>query len=431
MVMSCGKSLFLAACAGPMVLLGCGPPAPPGKTVVDYWTGWGAHELELQRELVAEFNAAHPKIHVNLFCVAGAYQKVRLAFAAEDPPDVCSAMWMSELASYAERGVLSPLDEKVAEKGWGSEDLLPGLYDGLSYEGQLYALATTINTYFLVYNQRIFAEVGRDPNWYPRTLDELEEVSRQCTVVAQDGRLARYGYRPASLTHWAIAFGGSWYDPATRTVTADHPKNVDALRWLVGYVRDYGVERLESFEQSFGNWQSADGSFFSGRVAMYLTGEWFGRFAERYGPNMEWGYFPLPTPPGGLENVLLWDGSVFVIPAAARHPEEAWEFLSWICAPEQSARFCLGIGNLSPWREVLQREDFRRDPLFAFAADLALGANAQGPPPMPVWAFYRTEIGRAEDFAIHGRGDPKELLEKVTVKVQRELDRYYADREAA
>jgi len=414
-----------------VALAGCARPAPPGKTVVDYWTGWGAHELELQRELVREFNASHPEIQVEIFCVAGAYQKVRLAFAAEDPPDVCSAVWMSELASYAERGVLSPLGPRFQAQGWRPGDLLPGLYDALSYEGRLYALSTTVNTYFLVYNRDVFAEVGRDPGWCPRTLEELEAVSRECTVVGDDGRLQRYGYRPASLMHWAVAFGGSWYDPAARKVTADHPANVAALRWLVRYVREYGVERLESFEQSFGNWQSADGSFFSGRVAMYLTGEWFGRFAARYGPGIDWGYCPLPSPPAGRGNVLLWDGSVFVIPSASRHRDEAWEFLSWICAPAQSARFCLGIGNLSPWSDVLRRDDFRNDPLFAFAADLALGANAQGPPPMPLWNLYRSEIARAEDFAIHGKGDPEQLLQRVAAKVQRELDRFFAEKEAA
>ena len=81
-----------------------------GPVEIRYWTGWTGHQLDAQKRLVDEFNRTHPHIRVRVLSVAGSYQKVRIAFAGGATPDVCSAVWADELAGYAIRGVLRPLD---------------------------------------------------------------------------------------------------------------------------------------------------------------------------------------------------------------------------------------------------------------------------------------------------------------------------------
>jgi len=222
---------------------------------------------------------------------------------------------------------------------------------------------------------------------------------------------------------WGYVFGGRWYDPIARKVTANDPRNVAALRWMASYSKRYDLSRIESFEQTFGNMQSPNAAFYVGKIAMWLTGEYAGEHIKRYAPQLDWGYFPAPSPPGGRPNTCTVGGSVFVIPAASRHKDEAWEFLNWICGPEAVKEFCVGISNIPPLLSVAKEPEFQRNPLFKFAIDLASGKNAFGPPEMPVWPLYTQELARAEDYAIHGWRDPQELLDEVTRKVQRELDR--------
>jgi len=112
-----------------------------------------------------------------------------------------------------------------------------------------------------------------------------------------------------------------------------------------------------------------------------------------------------------------------VIPSACKHKKEAWEFLNYICGPEAVKEFCLDIGNIPPLREVAAEPEFQSNPLYKFAITLAGGENAFGPPPVPIWPQYAAEIARAEDYAMHGKRDPKELLDDVTHRMQRELDR--------
>lgn len=394
-----------------------------GPVEVRYWTGWTGHELDAQKQLVEEFNRTHPDIRVRILSVAGSYQKVRIAFAGGATPDVCSAVWADELAGYAMRGVLLPLDEPMASSGRSLEEYVPGVGRMLRYRGRPYALAVTTNTSFIVYNKRLFREAGLDPERPPRTVDELDRANAACLKTAPDGSLLRYGMRPADLGRWAYVFGGRWYDPGTGAVTANDPRNLAALRWLASYGEKYDLSRMQNFESTFGSTSTPSGPFFVGKVAMWQTGEYALEHIRRYAPGLDWGWFPMPAPPGGRPNTTTAGGSVFVIPAATRHPREAWTFLDWITRPHAVSQFCEEIANLPPLRSLAGSPTFRKEPLFSFALDLAAGENVFGPPQMPIWPRYREEIARVEDYAVFGRQDPQRLLDDLDARMERELAR--------
>ena len=402
---------------------GCGTATANGPVEIRYWTGWTGHEMDAQKKLVDRFNATHPKIRVRILSVAGSYQKVRLAFAGGATPDVCSAVWADELAGYAMRGVLHPLDEDMARSGRSVDEYVPGVARMLQYEGRTYGMAVTTNTNFLVYNKKIFREAGLDPERPPQSIAELDHAAEACTKYGPGGSFVRYGYRPAGLNLWAYVFGGRWYDPASHRVTADEPHNEAALRWLASYGDRYDITRMQSFESSFGSNATPNGPFFVGKVAMWQTGEWALEHIRRYAPGLEWGWMPLPYPPGGRPNTTGAGGSVFIIPSATHHPQEAWEFLDWLTRPAAVYQFCSDITNLPPLREVAKSPEFRQEPLFRFALDLDAGQNVFGPPGMPVWPRYTQEIGRVEDRAVFGRQDPHQLLQELQSRMERELAR--------
>jgi ABC-type glycerol-3-phosphate transport system substrate-binding protein len=417
-------SCLILAGLSMLFLPGCGGSAEGrGPVEVRYWTGWTGPALATQKELAAAFERSHPGIRVRVLSVAGSYQKVRISFAGGTTPDLCSAIWADELAGYAMRGVLRPLDGYLARSGRAGSEWVPGVWRMLQYRGRPYALAVTTNTNFIVYNKRIFREAGLDSERPPRTLAELDQAAAACTQYAPDGSFRRYGYRPLGLGLWGYVFGGQWYDPSTGAVTANHPANVAALRWMASYGKRYDLSRMQSFEGSFGRDTSANGPFFVGKVAMWQTGEWALAHLRRYAPTMEWGWFPLPPPPGGRTMTTGAGGSVFAIPVAAQHPEEAWEFLNFLTRPDPVQTFCEAIHNLPPLREVGERPAFQREPLFRFALDLAAGPNVFGPPQMPVWPRYQQEIRRAEDYGVFGRQDPQQLLDGVDERVEAELQR--------
>lgn len=412
-----------AAAAG-LLLPGCGGDASAkGPVEIRYWTGWTGDELAVQQRLVDEFNRAHPGIRVLILSVAGSYQKVRIALAGGATPDVCSAIWADELAGYAMRGVLTPLDPLLARSGRRTDEFVPGIERMGRYRGTTYGLAVTANTNFIVYNKRIFREAGLDPERPPQTLAQLDAAAEACTKYGPGGSLVRYGYRPSGLMLWAYVFGGRWYDEERDRITANDPRNVEALRWLASYGKRYDVNRMQSFEAGFGGTATPNGPFFVGKTAMWQTGEYAQAQIRRYAPELEWGWFPLPPPPAGRPNTCAAAGSVFAIPAATRHPEEAWTFLDWLTRPYAMGEFCAAIANLPTLKSLGKSERFRKEPLMDFAMNLAAGQNVFGPPGMPIWPRYNQEIRRIEDHAIFGQEDPQRLLDYLNARMERDLRR--------
>ncbi len=405
---------------------GCSSVRTGGPVQIVYWTGWSGHELDVQQRLIDQFNQTHPGIHVRLLSQFGAngYQKVRIAFAGGVTPDVMSTVWANELASYAARGVLMPLDDDLRKsKRSVDKEYAPGMARMLRVDGHIYGLAVSNNTDFIAYNKGVFRESGVNPNQAPRTIAQFDADANACTRYERNGDFVRYGYRPANLELWAYVFGGGWYDPASARITANSPQNIAALTWMASYAKKYDLKRMNAFQTTFGNNTTPSGPFYVGKVAMIMTGEWQRAFTNRYSPGMDWGWFALPAPPGGRTNTTTIGGSIFVVPAACKHKEEAWVFLNWISSPAAVKTFCWGIQSLPPLISVCDDPLFKNDPLYRFSIPIANGKSAFGPPPIPIWPIYSADIAEVEESALLGGQDPKQLLDALQVKMQREMSR--------
>jgi multiple sugar transport system substrate-binding protein len=403
---------------------GCGR-TDTGPVEIVYWTGWSGHELAVQRKLVDRFNQTHPQIRVRLLSQFGnsGYQKVRIAFAGGATPDVMSTVWADELASYALRGVLTPLDGWMKQSGRNLEkEFVPGVARALRVNGEVYGLAVTTNTNFILYNRKIFRDAGLDPDRPPQTIRQLDDAADACTKVNPDGTFARYGFRPGSLLMWAYAFGGGWYDVGSKRVTANAPRNVEALRWMASYRKRYDMKRLQAFESTFGSASTPNGPFFVGKMAMWSTGEWSEEFIHRYAPDLDYGFFPIPAPPGGNPGTTVVNGSVFVVPQACAHKREAWTFLNWLTSAENVRTFCASIKNVPPLKAVGEDPSVASTPLLRFAAGLSRSPNARGAPGTPIWPTYTREIDRVEQAAVLDGQDPQVLLDRLQAQMQHDLD---------
>ena len=395
-----------------------------GPVEITYWTGWSGHEFGIQQRLVDQFNSAHPNIHVRLVSQFGnsGYQKVRIAFAGDATPDLMSTVWSDELADYAKRGVLTPLDDYLNNSHRDFDrEYVPALRNSLRVDGKVFGMAVTTDTGFIVFNKKIFREVGLDPNHPPSTPNELMLASKACTIRRADGGFERLGYRPADLRVWAHVFGGDWYDSRTHRITANNPKNLEALRWMASFNAFIDPNRAQAFQSTFGSEKTPNGPFFVGKIAMWQTGEWASEYLRRYGPNVEYGYFPFPAPVGGRPNTTYQNGSVFVIPKACKHKQEAWEFLNWLTQEGPVREFSGTIGNVPPIQSAGEAPRFKNDPLFRFAVSLSRGPNGFGPPDIPIWPTYSAEIGRAEEKVIMGGEDAKTVLDDLQRRMEKEL----------
>ncbi|MFL5804337.1 MAG: extracellular solute-binding protein [Roseiflexaceae bacterium] len=115
------------------------------------------------------------------------------AVASGTPPDV---VWVDgpQVAEWAARGVLEPLDDLIGTAGIKPEDFWTPSWNQTVYNKKVWALTRSSDANFGFYwNKDIFKEVGLDPEKPPQTIAEgaglLVQLGLKNAMVSADCRL--------------------------------------------------------------------------------------------------------------------------------------------------------------------------------------------------------------------------------------------------
>jgi multiple sugar transport system substrate-binding protein len=112
--------------------------------------------------LIADFEAQNPGIEIEYTTAPfdNYFTKLQTDFAAGNPPDVFELNY-ENFVTFASRGTLSPLDDRLAADAEVSDDTFyPAALDAFAYEGVQYGLPITFSTVVLFYNQDLFDAAG-------------------------------------------------------------------------------------------------------------------------------------------------------------------------------------------------------------------------------------------------------------------------------
>ena len=304
-----------------------------GRIVLDYWEKWTGHEGRAMQRVVDDFNRSQDRIHVRYLVTSAIDQKSMIAIAGGDPPDVIG-LWNYNVPGYAESGALIALDDLAPRFGVRPENYAAGMRPIMTHGGRLWATVNTGGTVALYYNKAMFREAGIDRP--PQTIEELDEVDRRLTRVSSDGRIERVGFLHTEPGWWSwiwgYSFGGSLYDESTQRSLVDSAPNAAAYRWIQERTRRLGVEAIKRFVSSFGNYDSPQNAFLSGRVAMEVQGPWLANVVGAFHPDLDYGVAPVPVAANEYQRdapVALIDTDILVIPRGAPHPEASMEFIAY------------------------------------------------------------------------------------------------------
>lgn len=317
-----------------------------------------------------------------------------------------------------------------------------------------YAIPNSTDARALYYNEDLLERAGLvDANGKarpPRDWDELEAYSLKLTERDSRGNLTRLGFAPLFGNSWLYLYswlnGGEFMSPDGRTCTLNDPRAVDALQFIVRlYDRLGGVERVEAFQSTF---QAAElDPFLTGKVAMKIDGDYFQNTIALHAPRMRFAVAPPPAPRG--RDSVTWSGGYsWVIPAGAKNPEMAFEFIRflmtdrvWNLRYNVEARYASSRGR-SYIAEMAPLPHVNRDAYDQFmkdSPDLAprfkshfllftdLMNVSRYRPVTPVGQLLWDEHARACEKAIRHAYTPGEALERGRVAVQRQLDQIAAD----
>ncbi len=456
----------------------------PEEEVTLYY--WG-NELDFfSSEVVRDFEHLYdgvknkPKIRVVMGQSASINktddpQRLLCAVAGGDPPDVvffdrfAVAEWASRgaflcLQEFYERDLREKPDDPYTLR---EEYFFKPCWEESHYNGKLYAIPCDTDNRALYYNIDLLEKYAEqlkaigcvdpdDPTKVgpPRTWEQLKKAAIIMTEKDERGNIKQIGFIPNYGNSWLYIYswlnGGEFMSPDGRTCTINSQEVVEALAFMSEiYDAMGGAEKVTAFESSMvvGDIDP----FVAGKVAMKIDGDFALIPIANSRRSMRFGVVPPPAPEG--KKRVGWSGGfAYVIPATAKHPEEAWLFIKYLVSkraveirnnaemekvkgsgaifiPRMSAR-----KDITEWvmehylySDPTVEETFKN----AMRTFVAMMPEARYRPVTPVGQLLWNEHIRSMWEGIYKKYDPdyiknaKIALDRAQTVVQKELDRIY------
>jgi multiple sugar transport system substrate-binding protein len=344
----------------------------------DWRTDWFPPMVQ---EMLEEFHAAHPNIRVLYVPDPDDLEQSMLADMQDGTaPDVFQGcctffpIWAQQgqtldLRPYVE----AHLDQAIIDE-----------WDAAQYrsffrqDGYQYGLPKYHGALALYYNKDLFDEYGveyPDESWDHD--DYLEAMKRLTHDRDGDGKTDLWGSMIDiswdRIQMHVNGWGGHIVDPDDPAkCLMSEPAAMEALEWIRARMWDDKVMATFLDVQNLGTREA----FTAGKVAMVEDGSWALKDILS-SADFRVGVAPFPAGPARRVTLATTDG--FGIYAGTKHPDEAWELLSFLISKEYG-RAMARANFLQPARASLVEDwaDFIRQEFPQKAKDLDIAAFADG-----------------------------------------------------
>lgn len=397
-----------------------------------YWNMWSGIWTGVVQKMVNAFNATHPDIQVKMLSVPSSdgEQKLLTAIAAGDAPDVFTE-WNPYIAAFAQEHALLNLNQFMVGKYAGLKHwFYPVATKWGSYQGAMYGMPWTMNTFLLYYNKTIMKESGLNPNNPPHTMAQLWADQAKEWRFGKGGVVTQMGFYPGSWDDFMSQFGvtaASLYNGTKYTLTG--PRAVALTDYIAKY-KKYPYAQVNAFEKGLSG--AAGGSedpFELGKAGFYVNGMWEIPTIQQFNPHLQYGVVPIPVAPGGFADTTYVNGNYNEIPAGTKYPQQAFEFIAWLSGYDNASwaakAYPTGgwIPNSpqitkQPAYQAFLKTDSRQRPF----VNVMLNPNDEITPVTPVDMYYEQKEGNMLDYVLQGKKSPMEALQHWEQDVNQQLE---------
>lgn len=401
---------------------------PEEVPTLNVWITWGDNPAQLQALFDRYGEANGVKVVVN---APVEVDQILPALTGSEPPDVLILSGGDLVKSYAAEGLVMELSDAIAAGGVDLNDIFPASLDQCKVGGEVWCLPWGADIYALFWNKDAFEAAGLDPEQPPQTLEQLVEYADLLTTVAADGTIEQIGFIPDQA--WGHSdlyvrmFGGFWYSEDGTQLTANSQPMIDMLLWQQQFYTKYGYDEVLAFSTGFGDqYMSPDYPFYTGKLAMYVDGEWQTgpNFISALKPELNYGVAPFPYPADSPEraNTSVLQGTVAAIPANVKDPEASAKLLAWIMSPEIVAEEMCVNANLPTSKIAAQDPCFTENPKFAVFMDLMADPNSYYVITTPISLQFNDAFALVEEQVLHTGADPVPLLDQLQADLATQLE---------
>jgi sorbitol/mannitol transport system substrate-binding protein len=306
------------------------------------------------RDLSSEFEAANPGTELKFITLSENQARAKITMSTAMGGSEFDVVMISnfETPQWARDGWLQNLSEYAKNTpGYDENDFIPSLRESLSYEGNMYSVPFYGESSFLMYRKDLFEqagiEVNQDPNYQPRW-QEVADWAKKLKTSDRAGICLRgkpgWGEVLAPLDTVINTFGGRWFDDQWNA-QLNSPQVKEAVNFYVDLIEEAG--ELGASSTGF---QECANLFGQGQTAMWYDATSAVSVLEdpKSYPDLvgKIGYLPAPIvekPNSGW--LYTWS---LGIPKAAKNPDGAWKFISWMTSKD----YMKLVGEKLGWARV-------------------------------------------------------------------------------
>ncbi|MET7345323.1 sugar ABC transporter substrate-binding protein [Streptomyces sp. NPDC005547] len=417
-----------AATALALLLTGCGggDGGPDGRITLRFQSlAWQKESVDINKQLVKEWNAAHPDIRVEY--VQGSWDSVHdqllTSFEGGEAPDIIHDA-SDDLADFAYGGYLADLRPLLPK---GLTDGIPRTsWDTATFDGGVYGVPFLQEPRVLIANTRILKASGvRIPTpGKPWSWAEFRQVTKKLTGKGRYG-VAWPLKEPVSVTlNLGLSAGGQlFHRGADGKVTVAMGEGDQVVPGTIHdqVNTDHSAARTAL---GMGGGDTLPG-FFGGKYAMVPLGfSYRQQVVEQAPKGFEWTVLPAPAGRDGLAQGV--SPQTLSVPEDSPHKKEAVRFIDFLLRPANMVRLAKGDWMLPTGTEALADPSLHTaDRGWATGAALAgslRSAPAQSVRGYPEWKDKVATPALQEYYS--GAIDAAELRKRLVTDGNRVLARY-------
>ena len=294
--------------------------------------------------MVAEFEAAHPDIHVNAI-YSGNYDDTRVralsALASGEPAEL-AVMFSIDAYDLIEQDLIIPFEDVIStdeQREW-LNSFYPALMANSTIEGKTWGIPFQRSTIVAYYNKDKFREAGLDPEQPPKTWDEMVSMGKKLTHDGTWGlMIPSTGYPYWMFQALAIQNGKELMSDDGLTTYFDDPAVVEALEFWRSLASDEKIMPEGTVE-----WGTLRQAFLEGQAAMmwHSTGN---LTAVKDAATFDFGVAELPahvrpgSPTGGGNFYIFKD-------TTDEERQAALDLIMFMTSPEQAAKWSIATGYM-------------------------------------------------------------------------------------
>jgi multiple sugar transport system substrate-binding protein len=297
--------------------------------------------------VIKAFEAANPGITVKTETVPYASIQTNLdsRFQAGNPPDLFRVSYI-DIGQYTSQDVL--LDVSGSFDQAKVDGFVPGLWQGVVYDGKPYGVPHQIDTTAVLYRKDSFEAAGitniptgLDDAW---TWEEFAEASRKLAGIVK-GKQSPFIYDWQSAgayrwLSWLFQAGGNALAEDLRTPAIDSDQGRKAVEFTQSFFTNEWVPRNSSVKSA----TYPDSVFIAGTVAMAFAGDFLLPGIETgVKDKFEYGAMPMPRDVNAASDL---GGNAIVAAKDGQNTEAAARFLEFIVTEEQQRTYCEATGQL-------------------------------------------------------------------------------------